>query len=140
MLPKTEINGNAVADWQEGVTNNGTGYINGRVACNKNRRNQSDGSWETVAAFFVNVTWWNPPQGVTLRRKGDRVQTYGELSTQQFEDKTGAHRTSSQLTAAFVRTFPKQDKPKPQGGWEQQGRAAQQSAWNAQPDDDEPPF
>lgn len=139
-LPKAQINGNAVKDWEQRSTPKGHTVIGGRVACSDSRKLE-DGSWETISEIFLNVQAWNKTID-PMPAKGDRVEAYGKIRHRHYEDKSGVERTVTELVADYVKVFPRG------GGYQQRGQQQQSSVWGEKKSSDpwgnsgneEPPF
>lgn len=158
-LPEIIVDGRAVADATEGRDRNGNRYIFARVAASKRRKDERD-EWQTVNEIFLDVQWFNVPEGVVAPEKGDGVRVVGELY-QEMEEYQGTQRLRIRVNAWAMRVFRKRDKngpsqsvPQvtPNTGYEWNGQAQQpqqpqqqqtlpqgDSPWPTQ-DQNNPPF
>ncbi len=82
--------------------------VNFNVACDSTRKDRNGGS----IATFVRVAVWGH-QGDFVERyfhKGDPIFVTGELVTEEYVDRNGAHRTALTLTAQNVSFVPQSPK------------------------------
>lgn len=140
-LPEIIVDGRAVADATEGRDRNGNRYIFARVAASKSRKDERD-EWQTVNEIFLDVQWFNVPEGVVAPEKGDGVRVVGELY-QEMEEYQGTQRLRIRVNAWAMRVFRKRDKNGPSQsapqvtpntgyGWNGQTQQPQQPQQNMQ--------
>lgn len=110
-LPEVIIDGRAVADATEGRDRNGNRYIFARVAASKRRKDERD-EWKTVNEIFLDVQWFNVPDGNVAPNKGDAVKVVGELY-QEMEEYEGQKRMRVRVNAWGMRVFRKRDESWP---------------------------
>ena len=106
-LPEIIVDGRAVADATEGRDRNGNRYIFARVAASKRRKDERD-EWQTVNEIFLDVQFFNVPEGVAAPAKGDSVRVVGELY-QEMEEYQGTQRLRIRVNAWGMRVFRKRD-------------------------------
>lgn len=107
-LPEIIVDGRAVADATEGRDRNGNRYIFARVAASKRRKDERD-EWQTVNEIFLDVQFFNVPEGVAAPAKGDSVRVVGELY-QEMEEYQGTQRLRIRVNAWGMRVFRKRDR------------------------------
>ena len=110
-LPEIIVDGRAVADATEGRDRNGNRYIFARVAASKRRKDERD-EWQTVNEIFLDVQFFNVPEGVAAPAKGDSVRVVGELY-QEMEEYQGTQRLRIRVNAWGMRVFRKRDQNGP---------------------------
>lgn len=110
-LPEVIIDGRAVADATDGRDRNGNRYIFARVAASKRRKDERD-EWQTVNEIFLDVQWFNAPEGIVAPNKGDAVKVVGELY-QEMEEYEGQKRMRVRVNAWGMRVFRKRDENGP---------------------------
>ena len=117
---------NVAANAELRYTPNGAPVLNFR-ACDSKSRKRDDGSWETLAETWFNVSLFGPAAEALQHevQKGTRVKVAGEFYTREYEGKNGPG-ISNDVRAVGVQVLPsrKNDGQGQGGGWDSQKSAA----------------
>ena len=133
--------GNVGADAELRFTPNGAPVLNFR-ACDSKSRKRDDGTWETLAETWYQVSLFGPAAEALQHEvtKGARVKVAGEFYTREYEGKNGPG-VSNDVRAVGVQVLPARNQ---QGGG---APAPQSGAWGGNngggwdaPAATEPPF
>lgn len=135
-MAEITFTGNVAADAELRFTPNGAPVLNFR-ACDSKSRKRDDGTWETLAETWFQVSLFGPAAEAQQHevKKGARVKVAGEFYTREYEGKNGPG-VSNDLRAVGVQVLPSRNQqggqPAPaqsSGGW----GAQQQDAWSGAP-------
>jgi single-strand DNA-binding protein len=101
-LNKAMIIGNLGRDPEMRYTPGGQAVTQFTVAVNRNFRG-SDGEWQEETEWFRVVAWGQTGERAAENlRKGAKVYVEGRIQTRQWEDQSGAKRTTTELIADRV--------------------------------------
>ena len=101
-LNKAMIIGNLGRDPEMRYTPSGQAVTQFTVAVNRNFRG-ADGEWQEETEWFRVVAWGQTGERAAENlRKGGKVYVEGRIQTRQWEDQTGAKRTTTELVADRV--------------------------------------
>ena len=125
-MAEIQFTGNVAANAELRYTPNGSPVLNFR-ACDSKSRKRDDGSWETLAETWFNVSLFGPAAEALQHevQKGTRVKVAGEFYTREYEGKNGPG-ISNDVRAVGVQVLPsrKNDGQGQGGGWDSQKSAA----------------
>ena len=122
---------NVAANAELRYTPNGSPVLNFR-ACDSKSRKRDDGSWETLAETWFNVSLFGPEAEALAPtiRKGARVKVAGEFYTRPYEGRNGPG-VSQDVNATGIKVLPsrKTDGQGQGGGWDSKPSAPSGDAW-----------
>ena len=125
-MAEIQFTGNVAADAEIRYTRDGAPVLNFR-ACDSKSRKRDDGSWETLAETWFNVSLFGPAAEALQHevQKGTRVKVAGEFYTREYEGKNGPG-ISNDVRAVGVQVLPsrRNDGQGQGGGWDNQKSAA----------------
>ena len=109
-LNKCMIIGNMGRDPEMRYTPSGQAVTQFTVATNRRYRNQQE-EWQEETEWFRVVVWGPQAERSAERlRKGHRVYVEGRIQTRQWEDQTGAKRTTVELVANQVTSLERRER------------------------------
>ena len=109
-LNKCMIIGNMGRDPEMRYTPSGQAVTQFTVATNRRYKNQQD-EWQEETEWFRVVVWGPQAERSAERlRKGHRVYVEGRIQTRQWEDQTGAKRTTVELVANQVTSLERRER------------------------------
>ncbi|OOE06970.1 single-stranded DNA-binding protein [Fictibacillus arsenicus] len=130
-MAEIQFTGNVAANAELRYTPNGSPVLNFR-ACDSKSRKRDDGSWETLAETWFNVSLFGPAAEALQHevQKGTRVKVAGEFYTREYEGKNGPG-ISNDVRAVGVQVLPsrKNDGQGQSGGWDSKPAAPSGDAW-----------
>ena len=130
-MAEIQFTGNVAANAELRYTPNGSPVLNFR-ACDSKSRKRDDGSWETLAETWFNVSLFGPAAEALQHevQKGTRVKVAGEFYTREYEGKNGPG-ISNDVRAVGVQVLPsrKNDGQGQGGGWDSKPSAPSGDAW-----------
>ena len=125
-MAEIQFTGNVAANAELRYTPNGSPVLNFR-ACDSKSRKRDDGSWETLAETWFNVSLFGPEAEALapMIRKGARVKVAGEFYARPYEGRNGPG-VSQDVNATGIKVLPsrKTDGQGQGGGWDSQKSAA----------------
>ena len=125
-MAEIQFTGNVAANAELRYTPNGSPVLNFR-ACDSKSRKRDDGSWETLAETWFNVSLFGPAAEALQHevQKGTRVKVAGEFYTREYEGKNGPG-ISNDVRAVGVQVLPSRKNygQGQGGGWDSQKSAA----------------
>jgi len=136
-MAEIQFTGNVAANAELRYTPNGSPVLNFR-ACDSKSRKRDDGSWETLAETWFNVSLFGPAAEALQHevQKGTRVKVAGEFYTREYEGKNGPG-ISNDVRAVGVQVLPSRKNygQGQGGGWDSQKSAAPSGdAWSGSGD------
>ena len=109
-LNKCMIIGNMGRDPEMRYTPSGQAVTQFTVATKRRYKNQQD-EWQEETEWFRVVVWGPQAERSAERlRKGHRVYVEGRIQTRQWEDQTGAKRTTVELVANQVTSLERRER------------------------------
>lgn len=133
-MAEITFTGNVAANAELRFTPNGAPVLNFR-ACDSKSRKRDDGTWETLAETWFNVSLFGAAAEAQQHevKKGTRVRVAGEFYTREYEGKNGPG-VSQDVNATGIKVLPsrKNDNQGQGGGWDNQKPAtpAGGDAWS----------